>query len=168
MTLVVFSFIGAYAQSEYNVSAQYVRVNPEVRQPKFRYDNETDSIGALASATKYYNANVGITGEVGAAFRDGHQESQLYSALGGVTLKSRHFTSVQPFVKGAAGFVALKVGDSAFGKAQTDYAQAYKLSTGIDYGVGRVKFRVIEVGYLNTRLFHQSQNNLVLSTGVTF
>ena len=170
--LALVGFVGAAkAQSETYVGAQFVRVNPDVRQGAFRYDGQSDSLGAVASYTNYFSKSAGLTGEVSVNFITGDRSKQLYTALGGVTLKYRENASVQPFVTGAVGIGTVHVDKRTLfigSPAKTDTNVAYKVSTGFDLGKGNVKWRVFEAGYLQTRFFNQRQDNFVLSTGVIF
>lgn len=157
----------ASAQSESNVSLQYLRVNPSVSQPNFKFDGATDSLGAVASITSYQNKNLGLTAEGSANFNSS-KSSQIYTGLVGVTLKSRASATVQPFVKGLVGLGVSHVGQIGKFSSNSDTNVAFKASAGVDVGKNRVKFRVIELGLLKTYFYGQSQNNFVASTGITF
>ncbi len=166
-SLMLFGFLGTPAQ-ETNVSVQFARNNPDVTRSDFAYNKQSDSLGAVASVTSYQTKSVGLTAEGSALFNTGKQSNQLYTGLGGVTLKSRKYASFQPFVKGLAGFSVLRVGDHPFYPSQTDANVAFKASAGFDVGKGRVKYRPIEVGVLTSRLFNDRQNFVLISTGLTF
>ncbi len=162
ITLV--SFVGVFSQETF-VGTQYLRVNPDIRRPNLRFDRSSDNLGVVASLTNYKNNYFGLTAEGSANFRGGKSENQLYTVLGGVTLKSRKGKSIQPFVKGLAGISILR---TSFNQAKTDVGLAFKPSVGFDVGKGKYKWRVVEVGYLNTNFYGKYQNNLSLSTGLVF
>jgi hypothetical protein len=166
--LALAAFVGASSAQDTYVGIDYTRVNPSVRQPHFRFDSATDSVGLVASYTGYETKNLGLTAEGSAVFNGGRATSQLYTALGGLTLKSRYSPSVQPYVSGLAGVGVARVGKTVFGPSNVDSGFAYKLAGGVDIGSGRTKFRLIELGYLRTNLYGQGQNNFVASTGIVF
>lgn len=172
MALAITSFVGVgFAQtpaSETYVGAQYTRVNPDVREPNFRFDDSSDSLGGVISITDYKTQNIGLTAEGSAVFNTGNTPNQLYTGMGGLTYKIRKHDKVQPFGKVVGGFAVLRVGDTVFGPSRTNADIAFKVSTGVDYGTGNVKFRIFEVGYLQTRFYNQRQDNFVVSTGVIF
>src|SRR5690348_3002519 len=112
--------IATNAQTETFIGARYVRVNPDIHRPAFRFDRDSDSVGAVASITSYETKNLGFTAEGSAVFNGSRQANQLYTALGGITLKSRQYESVQPFVTGLAGVGVLRVSDNSYGRSQTD------------------------------------------------
>jgi hypothetical protein len=166
--LAITCFVGiSVAQSEVFVGAQYVRVNPDVRQLAFRFDTATDSVGVAASITSYQTKSLGLVADGGAVFNAGDASSQLYTALGGVQYKYRGYTKFQPFVKGAAGLGIIRV-DAYNRKEKTDADIAFKGSVGLDYGIGKYKWRIFEAGYLQTRFYSQRQDNFVFSTGLVF
>jgi hypothetical protein len=156
------------AQSETSLGVQYVRLNPSIHQPHFRFDRNTDSVGVVASITDYQTKNIGFTAEGSANFNGSRQSNQLYTAMGGLTLKSRSSASFQPYISGLAGLSVLHVSDNVFGPGQTNAGVAFKAAVGFDVGKGKVKYRPIEAGYLQTHLFNQRQDNLVLSTRIVF
>lgn len=168
--LALVAFAGAAKAQETYLGAQYIKMNVDVHQPNFSFDKDNDMLGGVLAYTKYVNAKstFGLTAEGSANFNTGQQGNQLYTAMGGVTLMSRGSDKFQPFVKGLAGAGVLHVGDSMYGSGRTDTSPAFKLSTGFDVGKGKTKWRVIEVGLLQTRNFNDTQNNFVLSSGIRF
>lgn len=167
IALTLMGIVGASAQEAY-VGGQYVYINTDVRQKNFRFDQNSHSFGAVGSYTKYATINLGVTGEVGAAFNQSRQSNQLYTALGGLTLKSRRYETVQPYLKGLVGLGVLRVSDNAYGPSRTDSSLAYKLGAGVDVGKHKVKFRVVEAGYMRSYLFNTTQNSVYISSGVVF
>lgn len=167
VALALFGFIGTATAQETFVGATYVRINPDVRQPSFHFDKQSDSVGVTASVTDYETKNIGLTAEGSAVFNKGDQPNQLYTGLAGLTLK-RQYTSVAPFVKGLAGVGILRVGNTVFGRSKSDAELAVKLSAGLDLGKGKIKYRLIEAGYLRTYFYNSTQGSLILSTGIVF
>ena len=160
--LMFASFIGISAQ-ETNIGVQYVRNNPTTN---FTYQPNSDSIGVVASVTSYQTKNIGLTGEGSANF--GNKGSQFYTALGGVTVKSRKFESFQPFVKGLAGVGILRVRENGVFPSRADANVAFKLAAGVDVGKSKVKWRAVEVGYIQADLFNGSSHFATVSTGITW
>lgn len=162
------AFVGAVSAQETFVGAQYVAVNPNVVQTPFKFNRQSDNFGLVASLTNYQTKSIGLTAEASAVFNSSSQSNQLYTAMGGVTFKSRRFKSVQPFVKGLAGVGIVRVGKTATAPSNSDADVAFKLSTGVDLGSGKIRYRLFEVGYLQTGVFNSRQNNFTLSTGLVF
>ena len=162
VTALLFAgFVGINAQ-ETSVGLQYVRNNPTAN---LQYQPNTDSIGVVASVTSYQTKTIGITGEASANF--GNRDGQFYTALGGVTLKSRKYEAFQPFVKGLTGVGILRVRKNGVFPSRADANVAFKLAAGADTGKGKYKWRN-EVAYLQSDLFSNSAHFVTVSTGIVF
>jgi len=167
MLLIVGGFIGLANAQETFVGVQVQRINPNITEPVFRFDRQTDSVGPVVSFTNYETKNLGLTAEGSAVFSGENQTTQLYTALGGLTLKSRSYNSVQPYVKALAGVGISRVGN-ILGDTKTSVSPTYKAGVGVDLGKGKVKFRLIEGGYQYTRFYDQRQDAIYLSSGIVF
>lgn len=162
VTALLFAgFVGINAQ-ETSVGLQYVRNNPTAN---LQYQPNTDSVGVVASVTSYQTKNIGITGEGSANF--GNSNGQFYTAMGGVTVKSKRFTYFQPYVKGLAGVGVLRVRKNGVYPTKSDASAAFKLAVGVDSGKGHYKWRN-EVGYVQSDLLSNNQNFVTISTGIVF
>lgn len=173
--------IGAFAQNdvstntpvaldngETSIGVQFTRSNPNVVKPSFKFDNVTDTVGVNVSFTSYETKVIGLTAEASANFSPGTKSVQSYTALGGITLKARRGMTVQPFIKGLAGLAIVNADNEKGFTSNLDVGLAFKATTGLDIGRNRVKWRMLEVGYLQTNLYGQRQHNFVASTGIVF
>jgi hypothetical protein len=164
LTLLIFAgFFGIQAQ-EVTLGVQYTRSNPDIRQTNFKYDNSTDTVGATASVTSYKTKNIGFTGEASANFNLGDKTSQFYTGMGGLTLKARRDKNLQPFIKGLAGVVLTRVDNELANNSDVEGSFGFKASAGVDYK----RFRILEVGYLQSKFRGDNQNYFVASTGINF
>lgn len=160
--VITLSAVSAASAQETSVGVQYVRNNPTTT---LNYQPSTDSIGIVASVTSYQTKNIGITGEGSANF--GNSNGQFYTAMGGVTVKSKRFTYFQPYVKGLAGVGVLRVRKNGVYPTKSDASAAFKLAIGVDSGKGHYKWRN-EVGYVQSDLLSNNQNFVTISTGIVF
>lgn len=168
---------GAQAQSlnektDVYVGYQFVRVNPDVQQPTFRFDNTSDSHGVNGAVTYYFgDKNVGLTGELAANFDGGRQDSSLVTALTGVTVKARSNKTFQPFARGLVGVNRTRAANEQLSNIfdRSDVNGAFALGVGLDAKVSKnVSIRVAQVDYLNTGAFGERQHNLRLGAGIVF
>jgi opacity protein-like surface antigen len=114
--------------------------------------------GFNVSGTGYVNEVVGVTGELGANFKNGENLSTL---MGGVTLKARQSETFQPFVRGLVGAARSSVGP--------DYGLSFATGAGLDIKVGdRVSLRLVQADYLQTRLFGGRQDSFRVGAGLVF
>lgn len=164
-SLILAGFIGTKAQEVY-VGAQYQSTDVDTPSRVFSVDNRVNTYGVNSSITKYFAGDLGVTGEIAGTTSDSVKN---YSAMGGLTLKSHTYGALQPFVHVLAGFSGERVRVNPL-RTYTDSASpAFVLGGGLDYNTGkRVNVRLIQVDYLQTRFFNQTQNTLRLGTGLVF
>lgn len=171
MTLCLFvGGIQAQDNSEVTLGVQYTRSNPNIVKPNFKLNDTTDTLGIVASITSYETKALGLTAEGSGNFNVGENTSQIFTVMGGLTLKARRDKSVQPFIKGLAG-IAIERADNErlfSTDSRTSLGSSLKASVGVDYGQGRVKFRLAELGVLQTNVFSTKTNYFVASTGIVF
>lgn len=170
IALTLTTVVGINAQTkedntEVYIGYQFLRTNVETRSPSLTFDRKTDSHGVNVSVTEYVpNRAVGFTGEVGANF-DGNGRN-LYTFMGGLTLKGNRKGKVQPFVRGLAG--AYVAQNQTFNSRGTKTDFSYAAGGGLDVKFKKVGVRVIQVDYLGTRNYNQFDNNIRFSTGLFF
>lgn len=168
IALLLGSFIGINAQTEDNTEFyagyQFLRTNVEVRTPSFAFNRQTDSHGVNLSATEYVSKPVGFTAEIGANF-DGNGRN-VYTVLGGLTLKANRDGKIQPFAKGLAGMYVAQ--NQGFNSNQTKRDFAYSVGFGLDVKFKNFGWRVVQADYLATRNFGQFDNNVRVGTGFVF
>ena len=173
--LTVVSLFGASAVSaqERNVQGyvgvQVVRVNPDIRQPSFRFDRTTDTVGVNGSVTGFVSKGFGLTGEVAANFDGDLRDASLVTGLGGVTLQARN-ARFQPFVRGLGGVARLNADSDVLGAVnRTDVAPAFAVGGGLDIKLGEnIALRLVQADYLQTRAFDTVQHNLRVGAGIRF
>lgn len=176
--VLAFGASSAHAQTlndktDVYVGYQFVRVNPDVRNPNFRFDNTTDSHGVNTSGTYYFgNKNVGLTGEVAANFDGGSgNDSSLVTAMTGVTAKARSNKTFQPFVRGLVGVDRIRATNEQLSNVfdRSDVSLSYAVGAGLDAKVSKnVSLRLLQVDYLNTGAFGERQNNVRVGAGIVF
>lgn len=172
ITLLVAGAVGVSAQTqtvdntEVYGGYQFTRTNVETRiAPSFKFNSETDSNGLNLSATQYVSKNVGLTAEVAGTFNsDG---KNLYTAMGGVTLKANRSGKYQPFVRGLAGSY-LAQNAKITGTERNTSGFSYAVGGGFDVKFKNVTWRVVQADYLATRNFGQFDNNVRVGTGFVF
>lgn len=149
---------------------QFVRINPDIRQPNFRFDRTSDLNGANVSTTYYVDKNVGFTGELGANFDTQNARTGLYTAMGGLTIKANKGKTLQPFIRGLVGASVFRAdSNNRIFPTKNDLGFAFAVGGGLDIKVGkRLGLRVIQADYLQTNNYDKSQNNLRLGAGITF
>lgn len=175
LLLATISIIGASVASaqERNVQGyvgvQAIRVNPDVRQPKFKFDRTTDTVGVNASVTDFLAKSVGLTGEFGANFDGGFHDSSLITGLGGVTIQARN-ERFQPFARALGGFARSNADSELKGAVNlTDYSPAFAVGGGLDIKLSdNIALRVVQADYLQTRSFDSVQHNLRVGAGLRF
>lgn len=156
------------------VGVQAVRVNPDIRQPNYRFDRTTDTLGVNASVTRYFdNSPVGFTAEVGANFDNDETDSSLVTGMVGLTAKARRDKTVQPFVRGLVGVGRIRSNNEQLNPAtffdRADTGLAFATGAGLDLQLGkRVGLRLVQVDYLQTRTFGEPVNNVRFGAGITF
>lgn len=156
--------------TEFYIGYQFVRVNPDIKQPNFRFDRTSDLNGANASLTQYVSKNIGVTGELGANFDTENARTGLYTAMGGLTIKGNREKTIQPFIRGLAGVSVFRADDDRrIFPAKNDLGFAWAVGAGLDVKVGeRVKLRLLQADYLQTNNYNKPQNNLRLGAGIVF
>lgn len=178
MALAIATVVGVGAQtktettfndkSDFYVGYQFVRLNPNVRQPNFRFTKDTDSHGVNGSYTYFFgNKSVGLTNELATSFSS---DTSVTTGMTGVTLKSRK-SKVQPFARALVGFAHVRA-DNEFantGFKGTNTSLAFAVGGGLDVKLTeKVQLRLIQADYLQTRAFHSTQRNLRLGIGLVF
>jgi opacity protein-like surface antigen len=171
MLVALTAFAGtASAQKTFDgyVGAQVVRVNPDVRVPSFKFDKQTDSIGANASLTGFVTDNVGVTGEIAGTTKNG---TSVITGLAGLTIQARRDKTVQPFVRGLAG-LSREAANNELVKlplSRSDFGFAFAVGAGVDVRVSKnVAIRILQADYLQTHNFGERQDNLRLGAGIRF
>jgi opacity protein-like surface antigen len=150
------------------VGVQVVRVNPDIRQPSFKFDRTTDTVGVNASVTGFVAESLGVTGEFGANFDGDLHDSSLMTGLGGLTLQARN-PRFQPFVRGLGGIARVNADNELLSINTTDYSPAFAVGGGLDIKLSEnIALRVIQADYLQTRAFDAVQHNLRLGVGLRF
>lgn len=173
--IVMATAFGAFAQSqvksanEFYVGYSFVRQDVKFETPIFRFNENTDSHGVVASYTRYTSKTspVGITGEVGANFDS--NKASLVTALGGITLKARNVKWIQPSVKFLAGAARLNV-DRHNIFNPSDVSGAYSAGVGLDFNTRSADTFGVHVGldYINIGFNSQRQNAVRFTTGLVF
>lgn len=156
--------------TEVYVGYQFVRVNPDVRTPNFRFDRTSDSNGVNASLTGYFK-NVGLTGEVAANFSGGANDNSLVTAMGGLTIKAKSNKTFQPFIRGLVGGARIRAANQQLTNFtdRSDVGLAFAGGIGLDVKVGKtVSLRLLQADYLQTRIFNNVQHNVRLGAGLVF
>jgi hypothetical protein len=162
--------VPTFAQKKVDVylGAQVVRVNPDVHQPKFTFDNSTDSIGANFAVTGFVSKAVGVTGELAGTTKDGNS---LITGLGGLTIQARRDKTVQPFVRGLVGVARERANNQQLTNVfdKSDLGLAYAVGGGIDVKVSKnVAVRLIQADFLRVNVFGQTQNEARVGAGIRF
>lgn len=155
---------------EPSLQYQFLRHNPNVNQPNFRFDRTTDSSGFNVGLTGYVSPVVGLTAEVGANFDGGRFDSSLVTAMGGLTLKANRDGRVQPFVRGVLGVARERAANEQlnFNFDRSDSGLSFATGAGLDFRVAkRAKLR-FTADYLQTRLFNDVQHNARLGVGIAY
>lgn len=173
--LVLASFGVAFGQSsdskfENYVGYQFVRINPDVTTPSFRFEKSSDLHGINASTTYYVNERFGVTAELGANFDASGSRKGLYTAMGGATFKFRKAHTLNPFIRGLVG-VGLERANNELTTlpSKSDLALAYATGVGLDARVSdKVSIRLIQADYLRTNNYGVPQHNLRLGAGIVF
>ena len=172
LTILLITSFGALAQTdkaETYVGIQYQQADFDVKKPDFRLDSSKSTLGVNASITNYETKNIGLTAEGTANWKTGSQSIQHYSLMGGITLKSRKYQTVQPFVRGLVGVSLIKADNERFSTdSRTSTDVMYAVGAGIDVGKERVKWRLVQADYVQTKFFNQSQNTLRIGSGIIF
>jgi hypothetical protein len=174
VALSVFA-VPASAQKKVDVyvGAQAVRVNPDIKQPNFKFDNTTDSVGVNGSVTGFVAKSVGVTGEVGATFDGGKYDSSLVTAMGGLTIQGRRDKTVQPFIRGLVGVARERAANEQVNPKtfldRSDLGLAFAAGAGVDVRVGKnVALRLVQADYLQTQILGTTQHNLRVGAGIRF
>lgn len=150
--------------TDYYVGYQFVRTNVETQTRSFKFNRETDSHGVNASVTRYASTgNLGLTGELGANFDA--RGRNLYTYMGGLTLKGNRNGKVQPFVKGLLGGYTKQNEGILSNKTLSGFA--YSVGAGLDVKINKkLSLRLIQADYLATRNNSQYDNNVRIGSGL--
>jgi hypothetical protein len=175
LSLVAVLALGIFAGSasaqkkvDVYVGAQVVRVNPDIKVPKFTFNSSTDSFGANGSVTVFVSKAVGVTGELAGTTSSG---SSVITGLGGLTLQANRNGTVQPFVRGLVGGVRERTNNQQLSNIldKSDVGLAYTVGAGFDVKVSdKVAIRIIQVDYLHAQVLGDVQNNVRVGAGIRF
>jgi opacity protein-like surface antigen len=171
--VMLFALMGVsqvHAQNKVDVyvGAQVVRVNPDIKVPKFTFNSSTDSFGANGSVTVFVAPAVGVTGELAGTTSDG---SSVITGLGGLTLQANRKGTFQPFVRGLVGVARERANNQQLSNIldRSDLGLAYTVGAGVDVAVSkRVAVRVVQVDYLHAQVLGDVQNNIRVGAGIRF
>jgi opacity protein-like surface antigen len=157
-------------KSDIYVGYQFVRVNPNVNEPNFKFDRQTDSNGVNTALTYFPgNKSVGVTSELAANFSGGRYDSSLVTGQVGVTIKDRT-GKFNPFVRGLVGASRIRAANeqtNIFDRSNTGLALT--AGVGADYKVSdKVALRLIQVDYLQTRVYGDPAHNVRVGAGIVF
>jgi opacity protein-like surface antigen len=178
---VTFSFgATSYAQeatfnekSDVYIGYQFVRVNPNVREANFRFDRNTDTHGVNTSLAYYPdNKSVGFTGELAANFSGGRFDSSLVTAQAGLTIKDRQ-GDFNPFIRGLVGAARSRAANEQVNPStffdRSDVGLAFTVGTGLDVKASdKVSLRLVQLDYLQTRIYGQPVHNVRIGAGIVF
>jgi hypothetical protein len=173
--LVLFSVITVAAQEDRvdgYIGYQFVRVNPELKNPVFHFNEASDTHGFNTSVTVFLGKEprfAGITAELAANFEGGQFENSLVTFMGGPTFQKRT-GRVQPFVRGLVGVArarsaALQLTNIFETK---DLAFSAAGGGGLDIKVAEgFALRLIQVDYLFLDTLG-AKNNIRIGAGLRF
>lgn len=155
----------------YSFLRQHVKAKSDLSSVRFHED--TDSHGIVANYTRYLGGSAtkaglfGLSGEVGANFAN--SEATLVTAMGGVTVKGRNYSYVQPSVRALIGGARERVTRTNL-RDLSDVSLAYDLGAGVDVNFKKYSRYKLHLGadYINTNFNGERQNAIRLSTGIIF
>lgn len=155
----------------YSFLRQHVKAQSDLSNLRFHED--TDSHGVVANYTRYLGGSAtkagvfGLTGEVGANFAN--SEATLVTAMGGITVKGRNFSYVQPSVRALIGGARERVTRTNL-RDLSDVSLAYDLGGGVDLNFKKYSRYKLHLGadYINTNFNGERQNNIRVTTGLIF
>lgn len=165
----------AQTQNEFSVGYSFLRQDVTFSPAAFRAVDDRDSHGVSLGYTRYMKnngnkfSNVGFTADLTANFNNERDVMSMGTLMGGVMVKARNSSYVQPYARAMVGAARQNMRSLTVG-TRTDYSAAVDLGAGLDFNVARDSRYKIRVGgdWVNTGFAGERQNSGRATVGFVF